>query len=856
LIICRNRAVWADNNAAATGRKLVENLRQEVVATRQSRDAVVTGTAPPGDVAQADSRFLAAPGEMAERVRNFDWQSTPLGPLAEWPQSRRTAVGMMLLSAVPIVMLWGEDGIMIYNDAYSVFAGGRHPTLLGSKVRAGWPEVADFNDNVMRVVLGGGTLAYRDQELTLWRSGVPEPVWMNLDYSPILDESGKPAGVMAIVVETTERVRAEAALRFSEEQLRLATEAAEVGLWDVDVVTDTLYWPPRVKAMFGISPAVPVSMADFYAGLHPEDREATSAAYAAAADPSRRALYDVEYRTIGKEDGVIRWVAAKGRGVFDADGRCLRMIGTAIDVTGRKAIEQRLRELNETLERQVAERTAERDRVWRNSRDLLVLIGTDGIYRAVNPAWTTILGHAPGDVVGKSFLDFVAPEDAALAKTGLRGAMRHDLTDFETRHRHKDGTERWISWHTAVEGDLIYAYGRDVTAAKAQEAALAEAETALRQAQKMEAIGQLTGGIAHDFNNLLQSLVGTLDLIRSRPDDAARVGVWAEAGLTAARRGATLTGQLLAFSRSQKLELKPVDLSALLAGMRDLLGRALGPAIRIGIDLEAEGASVLCDATQLEMAVLNLAINARDAMPQGGDLRIAACPRTIANDPDLAGGDYVELAVRDSGTGMSPDIAAKAFDPFFTTKGVGKGTGLGLSQVYGMARQAGGIARIESKPLHGTTVRLFLRRVESAAAQPAADAAAETASAAASATLLVIDDDSDVRSFLVEATAALGYRVLEAKDGHDGLARLAAGSPDLVIVDYAMPGLTGTEVVRAARTKRPGLPIVFASGYADTAAIESVLDANTAVLRKPFKISELQDTIAALLGGSGGRPRR
>ncbi len=520
----------------------MDNLQREGVAPALPGN----GNAPPAGPARATTAatgipFLAVKGEMGRRVRDFDWRSTPLGPLADWPQSLKTAVGMMLLSPVPIVMLWGEEGIMIYNDAYSVFAGGRHPTLLGSKVREGWPEVADFNENVMTVVLAGGTLAYRDQELTLYRSGVPEQVWMNLDYSPILDESGEPAGVMAIVVETTERVRAQAALRDSEEQLRLATEAAEVGLWDVDLVTETLFWPPRVKAMFGISSDVPVSMADFHAGLHPEDREATSAAYAAGADPARRALYDVEYRTVGKEDGVIRWVAAKGRGVFDGSGRCVRMIGTAIDISARKAIEERLRELNETLERQVEERTAERDRVWRNSRDLLVVVGADGVFRAVNPAWTTILGHSPDEIVGRGFWDFVLPEDTALTgQSLLTAASRHDLTNFENRYRHKDGTIRWISWLTSAEGDLIYAYGRDITAAKAQEAALAEAETALRQAQKMEAIGQLTGGIAHDFNNLLQSVVGTLDLIRCRPDNPARVRAWAEAGLElgAARRHA------------------------------------------------------------------------------------------------------------------------------------------------------------------------------------------------------------------------------------------------------------------------------------------------------------------------------
>ncbi|MGH6972476.1 MAG: PAS domain-containing protein, partial [Caulobacteraceae bacterium] len=210
--------------------------------------------------------FPVGGGEMGARVRAFDWRSTPLGPIADWPQSLKSAVGTMLLSPVPIVTLWGADGVMIYNDAYSAFAGGRHPSLLGSKVREGWAEVADFNDNVMKVGLAGGTLAYRDQELTLFRNGRAERVWMDLDYSPILDERGEPAGVMAIVVDITERVRAEQALRDSETQLRLATEAAEVGLWDVDNLAGTLYWAPRVKAMFGISLAAPVTMDDYYAG--------------------------------------------------------------------------------------------------------------------------------------------------------------------------------------------------------------------------------------------------------------------------------------------------------------------------------------------------------------------------------------------------------------------------------------------------------------------------------------------------------------------------------------------------------------------------------------------------------------
>jgi PAS domain S-box-containing protein len=796
---------------------------------------------------QHDAPFLSLKGEMAQRLRDFDWGSTSLGPIVQWPQSLKTAASIVLVSPVPIAMLWGQDGIMIYNDAYSSIAGGRNPTLLGSKVREGWPEVADFCDHFMKVGLSGGTLTYRDQQLTLYRSGVAEQVWVNLDCSPILDDSGKPAGVMAIVVETTERVRAEAALRHSEEQLRLATEAGEVGLWDFDPATNTSFWQPRVKAMFGISPDVPVSRRDFYAGLHPEDREAISAALAAACDPSRRALYDVEYRTVGKEDGVVRWVAAKGRGVFNQSGKCVRYIGTSIDITARKNIEQRLRQLNDSLERQVEERTADRDQVWHHSRDLIAIAGTDGIIRAANPAFTDILGYTSDEVIGRSYLDFVFPEDAHLAadawQTQLSG---HNLTDFQIRLRHKDGSTRWISWRCSTKGDLFYGYGRDITAAKAQEQALADAERALRQAQKMEAIGQLTGGIAHDFNNVLQSLTGCLDLIRRRPDESGRVHRWAEAGLKAAQRGAKLTAQLLAFSRSQKLELRQVNLSELLLGMRELLAHTLGPTIRIQIDLGAHSAGVLCDQTQLDMAVLNLAINARDAMPNGGELRIATHERMITHDPELLTGRYIELAVSDTGTGMAAEIAGKAFDPFFTTKGVGKGTGLGLSQVYGMARQAGGVARIQSMPHQGTTVRLLLPSLDKIQSAAAERGESGSPIAPMTATVLVVDDDADVRQFLVETLQTLGYHMLEAEDGYAALSLLAKSSPDLMIVDYAMPGLSGAEMVRELRLTRPDLPILFVSGYAETAAMEEVVDENISVLRKPFEISKLQEIMSRL----------
>ncbi|HEY3776602.1 MAG TPA: PAS domain S-box protein [Rhizomicrobium sp.] len=937
--------------------------------------------------------FPAIGGEMADRVRGFDWAATPLGPISSWPQSLRTAVGMVLLSPVPIVMLWGQDGIMIYNDAYSVFAGGRHPQLLGSKVREGWPEVAPFNDHVMKVGLAGGTLAYRDHELTLYRTGRPEQVWMNLDYSPMLDESGRPAGVMAIVVETTARVLAERALvesetwfreiadaapvmiwisdaaasvswfnkavldftgrpleaeigmrwldhvhpddsalvaqrfaeahasqtpvrvifrarrhdgawrtldetavarfapggsfigfigscmdvteqqsavetlRESEEKLRLSTESAGIGLWEYDVSTRTGLSQPRVKGMFGMPAETEAAVEEFFALVHPEDRERVTNAFSAALDPEQRATYDVEYQVVGR-DGVLRWIAANGRGVFDAQGRCLRVIGTAIDITRRKEIEREVRELNETLERRVAERTQALEQGERNIRTILEtshlsqgLMDVAGTLLYANRTALDGIRARPEDVVGRPLWETqwfaTTPGMPETIRAAVERVAAGNTENMGMTLNMPGGTRSFDFSLRPVKDEMgqvvaMVPEGVDTTAR-------VMAEQALQQAQKMEAIGNLTGGIAHDFNNLLQGVTGSLDLIRRKAEDAGRVRRWAEAGLQAAERGAKLTGQLLAFSRSQKLELKPLDLGELLAGMRELLGRTLGPSVRVRMDLEPQLPNVLGDQTQLELAVLNLAINARDAMPEGGDLTISARRANAFGEAALASGDYVQLSVTDSGSGMPPEIAARAFDPFFTTKGVGKGTGLGLSQVYGMARQAGGGARIRSEPGRGTTVSIFLR-LTADVAHPQAARQTQFSTGVTHARILVVDDDPDVRRFLSESLTGLGYAVLLASDGNEGLQVLVRERPDLMIVDYAMPGMTGAELARLARARLPEVRIVFASGYADTSAIEKAADSQTPILRKPFRLDELQATVATALRmlrqahGSTGSP--
>jgi signal transduction histidine kinase/CheY-like chemotaxis protein len=381
------------------------------------------------------------------------------------------------------------------------------------------------------------------------------------------------------------------------------------------------------------------------------------------------------------------------------------------------------------------------------------------------------------------------------------------------------------------------------------------AQAALTQGQKMEAIGRLTGGIAHDFNNLLHVVNMNLELITLYAKDE-RVKPVVDRARSAARRGAKLTGQLLSFARSQSLLPKLTRVNALLVGMRDLLEISAGPGIQVELELCESHASVVVDPSQLEMAVLNLAVNSRDAMPEGGTLKIFTCTQQRAEDAQLKGGEYVVVTVTDTGRGIPPQLLSKVFDPFFTTKPLGSGTGLGLSQVYGFARQSGGLAFVRSQPGAGTTVEIFF---------PAAPADAQTRSELAAPppampqrveprNILVVEDDADVRRVIVECLDLIGYCVTEAPNGAEGLAAIANHKPDLLVVDYAMPDMTGAEVISKARELVGDLPVILATGYADMAAVER-LAGKPAILRKPFDINALGAAVAnALEAGPGKVP--
>jgi PAS domain S-box-containing protein len=534
----------------------------------------------------------------------------------------------------------------------------------------------------------------------------------------------------------------------------------------------------------------------------------------------------------------------------DAAGKVIGIILLVQDITEQRGAERALKE-SEARFRRIAD----------SAPAMMWVTRLDRTRDFVNDAYAEFTGLSREEARILDWRERIHPDDQArLVAESVAGEASREPFTLEARYLRHDGEWRWLRSVSqprfGSDGELSGFIGAasDITEAKEAEielqrqvedrtAELIEAQDQLRQSQKMEALGQLTGGIAHDFNNLLTVVVGGLDLITKQVTDE-RLTRYATNALAAAERGARLTGQLLAFSRVQRLEVKPTYVAPLIEEMRPLLRNVLGPGIEKIFDLDPHLTPVLADPTQLEVAVLNLAINARDAMPDGGTLTISTRKRRIGDDPELEPGTYIELSIADTGTGMPPDVLARAFEPFFTTKDVGKGTGLGLSMVYGMARQSGGAVKIESEAGAGTTVRLFFRRADRDAEVPASGGKTgdEVRRGRGQATVLVIDDDEDVRHFIAASLEEYGHDVIEAADGVEGIERYGAVRPDLVIIDYIMPGLSGAEVAAHIVATNPDQAILFVSGYSETDEIRKVAPDAT-ILFKPFRAAALEEAI-------------
>ncbi len=536
-----------------------------------------------------------------------------------------------------------------------------------------------------------------------------------------------------------------------------------------------------------------------------------------------------------------------------------RTFVTAIfrDITERRAAEEALRALNQTLEQRVAERTADRDRMWRLTTDVMLVTRLDGTIASANPAWHSLLGWDEASLLGAPLSRFVIHEDHARLRAVL-DEMGQGRTArlFELGVRSRDGGVRQIAWSAVMADQMLQAVGRDVTAEREAQTALAKTEEALRQSQKMEALGQLTGGIAHDFNNLLTGILGAMDIMKrriasGRLDDVQR---FMDAASTSALRAAALTHRLLAFARRQPLDPRPVDINHLILGMEDLLRRSVGEQVTMDFVLADDLWPAITDANQLENALINLVVNGRDAMPNGGRItvetgRSVIQPGSISDQAEVEPGDYTAIYVTDTGTGMSRETLAKVFDPFFTTKPIGQGTGLGLSMVYGFARQSRGHVRIDSELGKGTTVRLYLPRHHLPAPERYAPAARQNLPHGDGETVLLVEDEASVRMLIAEVLRELGYASVEAPDAETAVPILASGRRlDLMITDVGLPGLNGRQLADIAREHHPDLKVLFVTGYAAHAAKRSdFLAPGMRMVTKPFSLEAVAITIRDMI---------
>lgn len=920
----------------------------------------------------------------ATYVDKVDWSFTAVGPRIEWPPVLEQALNVVLSAGVPMAVLWGRDGVMLYNECYADFAGQRHSDLLGRPISEAWPELADFNTRVLKIVLGGRTLSFRDRHAVIERNGELQDVWLNLDFSPLRDADGVPLGVLAILKETTHRVRIE-------QRLAIAQDAGGVGTFEWYPETGELDVSDEYRKIWGLGPETNVTDTLLVSLLHPDDRNVSGPARLGQANP----LEYAEYRRVDEATGDIRWIARRGQVVSSERTGKRRFVGIVFDITARKQAEVTLQQseerwrglfeqmhegfftgevvrndagkivdfvfvdINPAFERQTGLIAAETigkpiteaipgiqpeliaaygDVVETGSaRQLEVLVpalgnrwyeaharkvsperfavlfldittrkaaeertrqseerfrtlsqsmpnhvwtaGADGLLDWFNDRVLAYSGLTTTELSGVGWAGMVHPDDIGAATDAWDTARKLPGTyETEFRLRRHDGIYRW---HIAravpvlgASGGVVHWIGTntDIDDQKKAEASLAdnaaylesrvqertaqlfEMQKALQQSQKMETIGKLTGGVAHDFNNLLQVVAGNLNLLAKDVIGNEKAERRIANALAGVNRGAKLSSQLLAFARRQPLEPKVVHLGKLLTGMDDLLRRSIGEMIEVETIVSGGLWNTSVDPTQLENAVLNLAINARDAMPGPGKLTIEVGNAFLdevyaSSHVEVTPGQYVMVAVTDTGSGMPPEIIEQVFEPFFSTKGEAKGTGLGLSMVYGFVKQSNGHVKIYSEVGQGTTVKLYLPR----------DSASEDVevrqdfgpAVGGTETVLVVEDDDNVRDIAIDLIADLGYRVLKASEAQSALAIIESGiSIDLLFTDVVMPGsLTSPELARKAKQRLPDLAVLFTSGYTENSIVHhGRLDPGVELLSKPYTREALARKLRQVLG--------
>ena len=855
-------------------------------------------------------RFQGLANTMAGRPRHWDVQVTPIlgadgkpekllsvsRDITELKQTERLLARSderlrLAASASTSVGIWERDMAtgLIFGDANLARIYGIDPAWVARGAPfAEFGRYVHAADRQAHLDALDRVFAGNEEFLSEYRVCRPDsPVrWVLSRGRMTRDDENKPVRFTGSVLDITERkqaeIRTDALLELGDrlreledvpDMARLATtivartlDVSRAGYGTVDGASESILIEPDWTAPGVSSLAGTYRFSDYGSFIHALKRGETVVIADTATDPltadmaaaweavGARAIINVPVFEHGTFVAV--FLAQRARPLaWSADE--VAFVQNVADRTRaeieRRRVEHRLRELAASLERQVAERTADRNRMWQLSTNIMLVCHFDGMIVAVNPAWTTLFSWTEQELVGHSLFDLLHPDDVARSNEAADHMARGEtLLHVENRVRHRDGTYRWVVW-AAVPGDgLVNAVGRDITAERDQAEALRGAEERLRQSQKMEAVGQLTGGLAHDFNNLLTGISGSLELLgtRLREGRVKDLDRYIIAAQGAAKRAASLTHRLLAFSRQQTLDPKPTCINRLVTDMADLIRRTVGPAIETEVVGAAGLWPALIDANQLENVLLNLCINARDAMPGGGRLTIETANKWMdsrtAAACDLQPGQYISLSVTDTGTGMTPDVMKRAFDPFFTTKPLGEGTGLGLSMVQGFARQSGGQIRIYSELGQGTTMCLYLPRHAGEIPDALEAEGNHLPRASQSETVLIVDDEPTVRMLVTEVLGDLGYAAIDAGDGTAALKVLQSDTRiDLLVTDLGLPGgMNGRQVADAARKLRPELKVLFITGYAQNAAIGNLyLETGMHVLTKPFAIDVLAQRI-------------
>ncbi|NRF48046.1 PAS domain-containing protein [Pseudomonas stutzeri] len=833
--------------------------------------------------------------EMSERIRRHDWGVTVLGVPDSWPAALRLLLETVLEAPVPMCILWGEQALQLYNDAHAALIGDRHPAELGQPACRRWGATWELLNPACDAARRGEPRLLRNQHVAIERGGAAEDAWFDLALSPIRNEPHGIGGLLLCLSETSERVRTETRLsqtalhyklsaevhRASEQRLQLALEASDlIGIWDWALGSEGIPPGAELSRILPVEQSGPKGLSSevFFDHVHPQDAPRLRAALERCI--AERGALDQRYR-LQLPNGETRWALARGRCHCDEQGRPLRFPGAVMDISRQQASEDALRQSEAELKK--------------ITDALPVLIGyvdNNECFRFNNRYYKDWFGHSTEWLRGKSVREVLGEQGYAARRDYIGAALAGQEVVFEAYSPHRDGQPRRMLVHYLPRRDSqgkvlgFFVMALDVTERWRAEQALRElnetlesriqertqalaevyerllkemasreqAQEALRQAQKMEAVGQLTGGIAHDFNNMLTGIIGGLDLIQryiqsGRHDETQR---FIDAAVTSANRAAALTHRLLAFARRQPLNLKCVELNQLIESMHDLLSRTLGSHIRISNQLQAGLWPVSSDENQLESALLNLVINARDAMPDGGSLLLETRNvelRQQSEVGELAPGRYVILSLTDSGCGMSAKVLASVFEPFFTTKPIGQGTGLGLSMVYGFTRQAGGHVQIASEPGKGTQVSLYLPVFDSQPeAIPLTSEVHGPLRARQGETVLVVEDDPAVRLLVLDVLQMLGYQALEAADGNAAV-RILENTPDidLLVTDVGLPGMNGRQLADIARQQRAGLPVLFMTGYARQAASSDFLEPGMDMISKPFNLDALAKRVRDML---------